>query len=67
MAAVPASRSSEFTRRCTRAGDLHANRSRSSTLMVGPIAEALDQEAAPRGEVGRVLDLAFKRFADDLA
>jgi NAD(P)H-dependent FMN reductase len=39
----------------------------SSTLMVGPIVEALDERATPQGEAGRVLDRAFERFADDLA
>jgi NAD(P)H-dependent FMN reductase len=39
----------------------------SSTLMVGPIAEALDERGTPQGEAGRVLDRAFERFADDLS
>jgi len=39
----------------------------SSTLTVGPIAETLDAEAKPIGEVGRRLQGAFSRFADDLA
>jgi NAD(P)H-dependent FMN reductase len=38
----------------------------SSTLAVGPIAEALSAEGKPVGEAGRVLDRAFPRFADDL-
>jgi NAD(P)H-dependent FMN reductase len=38
----------------------------SSTLMVGPIAQALDARDAPIGEAGRALELAFSRFADDL-
>jgi NAD(P)H-dependent FMN reductase len=39
----------------------------SSTLTVGPIAEALDAEATPVGDAGRALEHAFPRFADDLA
>lgn len=39
----------------------------SSTLTVGPIAEALDAEAKPTGDAGRILQRAFPRFADDLA
>src|SRR3984885_239000 len=38
----------------------------SSTLAVGPIAQALTAEGKPIGEAGRVLDRAFPRFADDL-
>src|SRR5262245_46702370 len=38
----------------------------SSTLAVGPIAEALTAEGKPIGEAGRLLDRAFPRFADDL-
>jgi NAD(P)H-dependent FMN reductase len=39
----------------------------SSTLIVGPIDETLDEHAAPRGESGKALDRGFERFADDLA
>jgi len=39
----------------------------SSTLAVGPIAEALTAEGRPMGEAGWVLERAFPRFADDLA
>src|SRR5262245_54582256 len=38
----------------------------SSTLTVGPVAEALTAEGKPIGEAGRLLDRAFPRFADDL-
>jgi NAD(P)H-dependent FMN reductase len=38
----------------------------SSTLAVGPIAEALDAGAKPIGDAGRALERAFPRFADDL-
>jgi NAD(P)H-dependent FMN reductase len=38
----------------------------SSTLTVGPIAEALSPEGKPVGEAGKLLDRAFPRFADDL-
>jgi NAD(P)H-dependent FMN reductase len=38
----------------------------SSTLTVGPIAEALSPEGKPVGEAGQLLDRAFPRFADDL-
>src|SRR5580704_10578767 len=38
----------------------------SSTLTVGPIADALTAEGKPVGEAGRLLDRAFPRFADDL-
>lgn len=39
----------------------------SSTLTVGPIADALNAEAAPIGPLGEGLEKAFTRFADDLA
>jgi NAD(P)H-dependent FMN reductase len=39
----------------------------SSTLAVGPIAEALAADGKPLGEPGRALERAFGRFADDLA
>src|SRR5580704_14102961 len=39
----------------------------SSTLTVGPIAQALTADAKPIGEAGNLLDHAFPRFADDLA
>ena len=39
----------------------------SSTLAVGPIAEALMADGKPLGQAGQVLDRAFVRFADDLA
>jgi NAD(P)H-dependent FMN reductase len=39
----------------------------SSTLGVGPIGEALDEDAAPQGHAGAALARAFPRFADDLA
>lgn len=38
----------------------------SSTLAVGPIAEALTADGKPLGEAGQFLDRAFSRFADDL-
>src|SRR5712671_2913685 len=38
----------------------------SSTLAVGPIAQALSAEGKPVGEAGLSLDRAFPRFADDL-
>jgi NAD(P)H-dependent FMN reductase len=38
----------------------------SSTLSVGPIAEALSPEGKPIGGAGQFLDSAFARFADDL-
>ena len=38
----------------------------SSTLAVGPIGAALDEEAQPIGGGGASLDRAFPRFADDL-
>jgi NAD(P)H-dependent FMN reductase len=39
----------------------------SSTLTVGPIAQALSAEGKPIGEAGQLLERAFGRFADDLA
>jgi NAD(P)H-dependent FMN reductase len=39
----------------------------SSTLAVGPIAETFDGQGQPIGEVGRVVQKAFGRVADDLA
>jgi NAD(P)H-dependent FMN reductase len=39
----------------------------SSTLSVGPIADALDVDGEPTGALGAVLEQAFPRFADDLA
>jgi NAD(P)H-dependent FMN reductase len=39
----------------------------SSTLTVGPIAQALSAEGEPLGEAGQFLDRSFTRFADDLA
>jgi NAD(P)H-dependent FMN reductase len=39
----------------------------SSTLTVGPIAEALAADGRPVGEAGKFLDRSFTRFADDLA
>ena len=39
----------------------------SSTITVGPIAEALAADGTPTGEGGKVLERAFPRFADDLA
>jgi NAD(P)H-dependent FMN reductase len=38
----------------------------SSTLTIGPIAQALDAEGKPLGEAGAALDRAFPRFAADL-
>src|SRR6266478_6685247 len=38
----------------------------SSTLAVGPIAQALTAQGKPIGEAGLSLDRAFPRFADDL-
>ncbi|MBJ6122497.1 NADPH-dependent FMN reductase [Sphingomonas mollis] len=38
----------------------------SSTLAVGPISAALDEEARPTGGGGASLERAFPRFADDL-
>jgi NAD(P)H-dependent FMN reductase len=39
----------------------------SSTLAVGPIAETFDAQGQPIGDVGRVVQKAFGRVADDLA
>jgi hypothetical protein len=39
----------------------------SSTLAVGPIAEALTADGQPLGQAGKALGHAFGRFADDLA
>ncbi len=39
----------------------------SSVLAVGPIAETLDSDGAPSGAAGKALELAFPKFADDLA
>jgi NAD(P)H-dependent FMN reductase len=39
----------------------------SSTLTVGPTAEALDANGEPTGPGGAALEGAFPRFADDLA
>ncbi len=39
----------------------------SSTLVVGPISQALDMNSQPIGEGGQALDRAFPRFAADLA
>ena len=39
----------------------------SSTILVGPIAEALDENARPQGHTGASLQRAFLRFAEDLA
>jgi NAD(P)H-dependent FMN reductase len=38
----------------------------SSTLMVGPIGQALDENSVPQGEAGKALAGAFPHFADDL-
>ena len=38
----------------------------SSTLMVGPIVEALDENSRPVGPSGAYLEKTFPRFADDL-
>ena len=38
----------------------------SSTLTVGPIAQALSADGTPIGEAGKFLDQAFPRFVDDL-
>ena len=38
----------------------------SSTLTVGPIAQALSADGRPIGEAGKFLDQAFPRFVDDL-
>jgi NAD(P)H-dependent FMN reductase len=39
----------------------------SSTLAVGPVAEALTTDGQPLGQAGQALGHAFGRFADDLA
>jgi NAD(P)H-dependent FMN reductase len=39
----------------------------SSTITVGPIAEALDENGRPQGKSGASLQRAFPRFAEDLA
>src|ERR1700682_898131 len=39
----------------------------SSTIAVGPIAQALSEDGKPTGEGGKALGHAFPRFADDLA
>jgi NAD(P)H-dependent FMN reductase len=39
----------------------------SSTLPVGQISHALDEQAQPQGDGGRALAASFPRFADDLA
>jgi NAD(P)H-dependent FMN reductase len=39
----------------------------SSELVVGPITQALDEEARPIGAGGAALERQFPRFADDLA
>jgi NAD(P)H-dependent FMN reductase len=39
----------------------------SSTITVGPISQALDENAVPQGAGGERLQRAFPRFADDLA
>jgi NAD(P)H-dependent FMN reductase len=39
----------------------------SSTLTVGPIAQALTADGKPLGEAGQFLDRSFISFADDLA
>src|SRR6266852_1761881 len=39
----------------------------SSSLAVGPIAQALSADGRPLGEAGALLDRSFVRFADDLA
>jgi NAD(P)H-dependent FMN reductase len=39
----------------------------SSTVTVGPIGAALDQEGRPIQEAGQALERSFARFADDLA
>lgn len=38
----------------------------SSTVNVGPIADTLDDRGQPLGKVGKSLEKAFARFADDL-
>jgi NAD(P)H-dependent FMN reductase len=39
----------------------------STTIAVGPIAQALSANGQPTGEGGKALEHAFPRFADDLA
>jgi NAD(P)H-dependent FMN reductase len=39
----------------------------STTIAVGPIAQALSADGKPIGEGGKALEHAFPRFADDLA
>jgi NAD(P)H-dependent FMN reductase len=39
----------------------------STTIAVGPIAQALSADGQPTGEGGKALEHAFPRFADDLA
>ncbi len=39
----------------------------SSTVTVGPIAQALNEAGEPIGEAGKFLEASFSRFADDLA
>jgi NAD(P)H-dependent FMN reductase len=39
----------------------------SSTITIGPVAEALDSNGKPTGPSGAYLEKAFPRFADDLA
>ncbi len=39
----------------------------SSTILVGGIGHALDEDAQPAGDGGAALDKSFPRFADDLA
>jgi NAD(P)H-dependent FMN reductase len=39
----------------------------SATLAVGPIAETIDAQGEPIGDVGKVAQKAFHRVADDLA
>src|ERR1700692_3980511 len=39
----------------------------SSAIAVGPIAQTLSPDGKPIGEGGKALELAFPRFADDLA
>ena len=39
----------------------------SSSLAVGPISQALNENGHPTGDAGRFLERAFPRFADDLA
>jgi NAD(P)H-dependent FMN reductase len=39
----------------------------SSTIAVGPIAQALSVDGKPTGDGGKALERAFPRFADDLA